>query len=340
LQRLNQIRAQWNVKIFEQTPARFEELALEAFRYQYALNQVYRQFTDALRIDPTQVNALEKIPFLPVSFFKSSRVLTAPDPEGRLSETEQTLRFESSGTTGTLPSVHLVQDPGLYQKSFCNGFERTFGLPERWCLLALLPSYLEREHSSLVYMTRHLIEQTDHPHSGFYLHDYEKLHATLFEREQNKQATLLLGVSFALLEFAERFPMALNHTQLIETGGMKGRGPELTREELHHRLQKAFGLYTVCSEYGMTELLSQAWSTGKGLFKTPPWMKVMVREEEDPLSVRLQGTGALNIIDLANIDSCCFIATEDIGLLHPQGHFEVRGRMDHAEWRGCSLLML
>lgn len=340
MQRLNEIRAQWNVKIFEQAPASFEELALDAFAYQYTKNHVYRSFTDTLGIDPARVNSLEKIPFLPVSFFKSAQVSSKTDSQEDALTPEGLLRFESSGTTGSTPSIHLVHDPTLYQKSFQQGFAKAFGDPQQWCLVALLPSYLEREHSSLVYMTRHLIEQTNHPNSGFYLHDLEKLHHALTELEQKKQPTLLLGVSFALLEFAQQFPMALCHTQLIETGGMKGRGPELTREELHRKLQVAFGLSNICSEYGMTELFSQAWSSGKGIFESPPWMKVLVREEEDPLTIRTQGTGALNIIDLANIDSCCFIATEDIGQLQPNGHFEVRGRMDHAEWRGCSLLML
>jgi hypothetical protein len=233
-----------------------------------------------------------------------------------------------------------VTDPGLYELSFERGFARQFGPAENWCILALLPSYLERKNSSLVYMASRLIAQTKHQSSGFYLHELNKLRDTLIELEQKKQPTLLLGVSFALLDLAAQYPMQLQHTRVIETGGMKGRGHELTREELHERLQQGFGLPAVYSEYGMTELLSQAWSKEKGSFETPPWMRVGIREEQDPLTVRFEGTGALNIIDLANIDSCCFIATEDNGIVSPSGQFEVRGRIDHAELRGCSLMTL
>jgi len=348
LQRLTQIREQWNVKIFEQASDRFEELALEAFLYQYRLNPVYRAFVEALRVDPLGVKTLEKIPFLPVSFFKTALVQstlpaaekeTLPREAGKAAATEE-LVFESSGTTGSIPSIHRVTDPGLYELSFERGFARQFGPAENWCILALLPSYLERKNSSLVYMASRLIAQTKHQSSGFYLHELNKLRYTLIELEQKKQPTLLLGVSFALLDLAVQYPMQLHHTQIIETGGMKGRGPELTREELHERLQQGFGLPAVYSEYGMTELLSQAWSKEKGSFETPPWMRVGIREEQDPLTVRFEGTGALNIIDLANIDSCCFIATEDNGIVSPSGQFEVRGRIDHAELRGCSLMTL
>ncbi len=358
MQRLTEIRAQWNVKIFDQTPGSFEELALEAFDYQYHQNSVYHAFVDALRIDPTRVSTLEKIPFLPISFFKTASVFSSPPPTvSQGSDREETpnvaplhyksgapdpspkpLIFESSGTTGTVPSVHQVADASLYEKSFMQGFTRQFGTPSNWCILALLPSYLERNNSSLVYMTNRLIEQSTHNKSGFYLHDLQTLHATLQQLEQQQQPTLLLGVSFALLDLARAFPLPLRHTTVIETGGMKGRGPELTREELHEILKQAFGVSAIGSEYGMTELLSQGWSTGTGLFETPPWMRVLVREEHDPLSVHREGTGALNIIDLANIDSCCFIATEDHGRVFTNGNFEVRGRLDQAEWRGCSLL--
>lgn len=358
MQRLTEIRAQWNVKIFEQTPQHFESLALEAFWYQYYQNPVYHAFVEALGIDPTRVNTLEKIPFLPISFFKTARVasvhpqalipsseMAAPSTEGQLSTeftpptpSSSSLIFESSGTTGSVPSVHQVIDASLYEKSFMQGFVRQFGSPTDWCILALLPSYLERNNSSLVYMTNQLIKQSKHQHSGFYLHDLSKLQATLRLLEQQKQPTLLLGVSFALLDLARAFPLPLRHTTLIETGGMKGRGPELTREELHELLGQAFGVSVVYSEYGMTELLSQGWSTGHGIFQPPPWMRVSIREEHDPLAVHGQGVGALNITDLANIDSCCFIATEDYGHVLANGNFEVRGRIDQAEWRGCSLM--
>ncbi|MFM8806177.1 MAG: hypothetical protein ACKOD1_02355 [Sphingomonadales bacterium] len=356
MQRLTEIRAQWNVKIFEQTPQQFEQLALEAFGYQYHQNPVYHAFVDALCVDPAQVNTLEKIPFLPISFFKTARVCSArpqppvtelagpctdaplthkPDPTV---SSFRSLLFESSGTTGSVPSVHQVTDVSLYEESFSKGFIRQFGPPAKWCILGLLPSYLERNNSSLVYMTHQLIEQSKHPQSGFYLHDLQELHDTLLQLEQQQQPTLLLGVSFALLELARSYPIPLRHTIVIETGGMKGRGPELTREELHQLLQHAFGVNTVYSEYGMTELLSQGWSTGNGIFQSPPWMRVVVREEHDPLATHLEGTGALNIVDLANIDSCCFIATEDYGQVFAHGNFEVRGRIDQAEWRGCNLM--
>lgn len=335
MQRLTEIRAQWNVKIFEQTPDLFEMLALEAFSYQYQLNPVYRAFVDALGVDPAAVRSLLQIPFLPISFFKTARVLSAAS---KVESNTEPLLFESSGTTQPIPSVHRVVDPSLYKSSFLQGFTREFGVPSQWCVLALLPSYLERKNSSLVYMASHLIELSGHEKSGFYLHELDKLRDTLLSLEQQQQPTLLLGVSFALLDFASHSPMPLRHTTLIETGGMKGRGPELTREELHERLQQAFTLPAVYAEYGMTELLSQGWSTGNGIFQAPPWMRVSVREEYDPLAVHAQGTGALNIIDLANIDSCCFIATEDCGFVHADGKFEVKGRIDFAALRGCSLM--
>lgn len=359
MQRLTEIREQWIVKIFEQTPEQFVALALDAFWYQYHQNPVYRSFVDALHIDIARVTTLEKIPFLPISFFKTAQVFSTrppatPDVASNLADAPaltlsisaspavsapfEPLVFESSGTTGSVPSFHRVADPALYQNSFLRGFSRQFGPPENWCVLALLPSYLERKNSSLVYMTAHLIEKSGHSYSGFYLNDLHRLHDTLTQLEQQGQPTLLLGVSFALLELARQYPIPLRYTTLIETGGMKGRGPELTRQELHEIVKQAFDVAAVCSEYGMTELLSQGWSKEKGIFAPPPWMRVGVRETYDPLSVHWDGSGALNIIDLANIDSCCFIATEDSGLLYPDGTFEVIGRMDNAELRGCSLL--
>lgn len=330
MERLISIRDQWASKIFDKKALPFEELALEAFHYQSTLNPVYRTFIKALGIDARTVNRLEKIPFLPIRFFKSHTVVSGTYTPS--------LIFESSATTGMTTSKHYLKDPTLYQQSFQEGFFRQFGAVKNWCILGLLPSYLERNNSSLVYMTHHLIEASGHPQSGFYLDDVEALHQTLLSLEAAQQPTLLIGVTFALLDFAVRFPMPLQCTQVIETGGMKGRRRELIRAEVHTALQVAFQLPKIHAEYGMTELLSQAWSTGEGVFNCPPWMRVLPRDEEDPLTIHSSGPGALNIIDLANIDSCCFIATDDAGKVSPDGRFEMLGRMDGSDLRGCSLL--
>jgi Acyl-protein synthetase, LuxE len=330
LERLDFIRENWASKIFDKKPLPFEELALEAFRYQAALNPVYRDYIKALGIDAFAVNRLEKIPFLPIRFFKSHTVVSGTFAPA--------LVFESSATTGMTTSKHLLKEPSLYQQSFQEGFFRQFGPVENWCILGLLPSYLERNNSSLVYMTHHLIQASGHAQSGFYLDNTEALHQTLLSLEAAQQPTLLIGVTFALLDFAARFPMHLECTQVIETGGMKGRRRELIRDEVHDELKEAFQLPRIYAEYGMTELLSQAWSKGNGLFNCPPWMHVLPRDEEDPLTIHTAGPGALNIIDLANIDSCCFIATDDAGKVYPDGQFEMLGRMDGSDLRGCSLL--
>ncbi|MFZ9695693.1 MAG: acyl transferase [Chitinophagaceae bacterium] len=330
MERLVSIRDQWALKIFDKKSLPFEMLALEAFTYQSFLNPVYSTYIKALGIDPSTVNRLEKIPFLPIRFFKSHQVVSggfAPS-----------LVFESSATTGMTTSKHYLKDPNLYQQSFNEGFFRQFGPVENWCILGLLPSYLERNNSSLTYMTHHLIEASGHPKSGFYLDNVEALSDTIRELEAVQQPTLLIGVTFALLDFAARFPMPLQCTQIIETGGMKGRRRELIRAEVHAILQEAFHLPNIYAEYGMTELLSQAWSAGEGIFNCPSWMRVLPRDEEDPLTIHSSGPGALNIIDLANIDSCCFIATDDAGKVYPDGRFEMLGRMDGSDLRGCSLL--
>ena len=248
--------------------------------------------------------------------------------------------FSSSATSGQGTSKHFVQDISLYQKSFRKGFALQYGEVKQWAILALLPSYLEREGSSLVYMMDDLIGQSNHPASGFYLNDFQALKQQLGELEKAKQPTLLLGVSFALLDFAEQFPMRVEHTIVMETGGMKGRRKELVREELHACLQKGFGVETIHSEYGMTELLSQAYSKGNGVFNCPPWMKVSARDINDPLSPAAAGKiGRLNIIDLANQESCAFIATDDLGRVYPDGSFEVLGRLDASDIRGCNLMV-
>jgi hypothetical protein len=249
--------------------------------------------------------------------------------------------FESSTTTGNIPSRHLVKDLGLYEQSFLTGFQEVYGDPRDWCIIGLLPSYLERKHSSLVYMVDHLMRLSQIAESGFYLYDHGKLGRSLETLEQRGQKTLLFGVTFALIDFAHEYPLSLKHTVIIETGGMKGRKEELTRSQVHEILTRAFGAPAIHSEYGMTELLSQAYSSGHGLFHCPPWMKVLVREEDDPMTMMENGNarGGLNMVDLANLYSCSFIATEDVGRSYPDGRFEVLGRIDHSEIRGCSLMM-
>lgn len=320
--------------IFAAGKGNFDKLALDVFHFQYQHNEVYNQYCRLLNISPDDVHDISAIPFLPISFFKSHRVVsTAFEPQAI---------FESSGTTQSVNSKHFVKDLSLYETSFNKTFELFYGSPKKICILGLLPSYLERSNSSLVVMVRRLIEQSEHPHSGFYLNDLEKLHTTLTDLENQKQPTLLAGVTFALLNFAEQFPFKLQYTTLMETGGMKGRREELTRQQVHKILSDAFGVQHIHSEYGMTELLSQAYSTADGIFKTAPWMRVLVREEDDPFKVydKVDRTvsGAINIIDLANLYSCSFIATEDAGKLYADGSFEVLGRLDNADVRGCSLM--
>jgi hypothetical protein len=316
--------------IFTGLPAAFNEKAMDLFRFQYRENFLYRSFADQLRAGPASAKTLMEIPFLPVSFFKSANLSTGNyQPE---------IVFESSGTTGQIRARHPVRDADLYRESFVKGFEYFFGDPRDYCILGLLPDYLEREGSSLVFMADDLIRRSGHEQSGFYLYDFEKLHAVLQELEKNNQRTLLIGVSFALLDFAEQYPMQLSNTLIMETGGMKGRRQELTRIELHEILKKKFGLSLIYSEYGMTELLSQAYSLGEGIYKPVPWMKMLIRDEDDPLHLSESGEGLLNIIDLANRDSVGFIATDDIAKLYADGRFEVLGRMDNSDIRGCSLL--
>lgn len=311
----------------------FRAAALEVFHYQSKHTPVYRDYLAALGVDHSQVGAVEEIPFLPIEFFKSHTVIE----DGKNAE----VIFESSGTSGTTPSRHHVADTGLYRESFSRGFRKIYGDPGQYCILALLPSYLERKGSSLVHMMKHLIGQSGHPDSGFYLDNLEDLSAILQKRNEDRYPTILVGVSFALLDLAEQFPMKLeDHIIVMETGGMKGRHKEVIRSELHLQLKEAFGLQTIHSEYGMTELLSQAYSAGDGLFKTPPWMKILIRDPNDPLSMLSVGqTGGINIIDLANIYSCSFIATGDLGKVYENGSFEVLGRFDHSDIRGCNLLV-
>ena len=324
-------------RIFAASPDTFNALAVELFNYQYQNNTIYRKYCDALKVNIPVIDAVRKIPFLPISFFKTHVIKTG--------EFEADTIFESSGTTGTINSKHFVKNIELYIQSFSKCFEKFYGQPENKCILGLLPSYLERKNSSLVVMTEELIRKTGNELSGFYLYDHEKLHSTLIHNELLKIPTLLIGVSYALLDFAEKYSMQLRHTIVMETGGMKGRREEMTRQELHARLQDQLGVSLVHSEYGMTELLSQAYSKGDGIFHCPGWMKVLLRDEDDPFNMITAAdahtkslTGLINIIDLANIYSCSFIATDDIGRLHNNESFEVLGRMDGSDVRGCSLM--
>jgi len=311
----------------------FEEVALDIFKFQYENNEVYRDFCIYLRKSPKNVSSSLEIPFLPISFFKTHRVIST--------QKESQTIFTSSGTTQSTTSKHFVPDIGLYEESFLRAFELFYGKSKDFCILALLPSYLEREGSSLIYMVNSLIAKSGHPHSGFYLHNLEELHQKLKVLESKGTKTLLIGVSFALLDLVEQFPSTLTNTIVMETGGMKGRRKELIREELHQILEKGLGVEHIHSEYGMTELVSQGYSKGNGIFETPPWMKIVTRDTEDPLSIQPNGkTGGVNVIDLANLYSCSFIATQDLGKTHPNGTFEVLGRFDDSDIRGCNLMVL
>ncbi len=310
----------------------FLKKSIEIFNYQSKKIPVYRNFIDCLGIDRSAIVTLGQFPFLPIGFFKTHKVLA----EGLKEE----IIFTSSGTTGSEKSSHYVSDLSLYTESFSRGFQHFYGAVNDYCILAMLPSYMEREDSSLIYMCNALINQSGHPLSGFYLHANDKLIKLLNKLQKEKQKTLLIGVSFALLEFARDNNADLSDVIIMETGGMKGRRKEMPREELHGILKQSFHLKSVHSEYGMTELLSQAYSRGEGIFRCPPWMKVLITDIHDPFSILGDGkTGTLNIIDLANIHSCSFIATSDLGKSYPDGSFEVLGRLDNSDLRGCNLLL-
>jgi len=309
-----------------------DKIILDVFRFQYQNNQVYQDWCNVLNRQPDKIQNVESIPFLPISFFKTHKIVCG--------DFEPELIFESSGTTQTVNSQHLIKYASIYEESFQKGFELFYGAPRDWCILGLLPAYLERKNSSLVKMANDLIALSQHPKSGFYLYDFEKLNATLNELEVAGQKTLLLGVTFALLDFAEAFPNQLRSTIIMETGGMKGRKKELTRQEVHKYLHRQLGVAHVHSEYGMTELLSQAYSKGEGRYVCSPWMRAYLREENDPFAIKKSGQGLINVIDLANVYSCSFIATDDVGILHSDNTFEVQGRLDNSDLRGCSLLAL
>ncbi|HRD43001.1 MAG TPA: acyl transferase [Ferruginibacter sp.] len=312
------------------TDVDFSSRALELYRFQYRENLFYQQYCNLLHKNPGNVTCIFEIPFLPVEFFKTQQVITTVF--------EPKLVFESSGTGGD-KSRHYIKEPQLYESSFLGSFQRFYGNPKDYCILGLLPSYLEAGNSSLVYMVQHLIAASQNDLSGFYLYNFDQLHSVLLQNEARAQKTILIGVTYALLDFAQAYAMPLKHTLVMETGGMKGRKKELTRKEVHDFLKGQWHLPAIHSEYGMTELLSQAYAKQDGIFEAPAWMKILCRNEDDPFEISDQaGSGALNIIDLANIYSCAFLATADVGKIFGDGRFEVLGRMDNADLRGCSLL--
>ncbi len=326
-------------EIFNTTEQDFKAIALKIFRFQFEQNAFYREYCDSININIDSIQRLEHIPFLPIQFFKSKEI--------RSTDFEPATIFESSGTTGSVTSRHFVKDTGLYEESFLKSFNIFYGDIATFCIIGLLPSYLERKYSSLVWMVNELIEKSQHKQSGFYLYEFEKLKEVLLQNETAGQQTILIGVTYALLDFFEINPMDLKYTTVMETGGMKGRREELTRAEVQQVISKQSGVAVVHSEYGMTELLSQAYAKKEGIFRCPPWMKVLIRSEDDPFEIRsaenIDGpylNAVINIIDLANLYSCSFIATDDLGKLYKNGSFEILGRLDNSDIRGCGLMLL
>ena len=321
----------WENKIFQNhTNSSFESVALKIFQYQAINNNVYKTYLKFLNVNPNNVKNLSQIPFLPIEFFKHQDVVCKSK--------NIDIVFTSSGTSGK-QSKHIVNDLSIYMKSFTSGFEHFYGNIMDYTILALLPSYMERSGSSLIYMCEKLVKYSQKKESGFYLNEHQELSNLLLELERQNRKTLLIGVSFALLDFVEKYPIKLKNTIVMETGGMKGKREEMVREQLHSILCKHFNLPKIHSEYGMTELLSQAYSKGDGIFESPPWMNISCRDANDPLSNNKK-TGGINIIDLANVNSCSFIASQDLGKIHENDTFEVVGRFDASDIRGCNLMSL
>ncbi len=311
----------------------FTNTALQVFKHQFANNKVYRSFCDLIYVHPSDVHTVEQIPFLPIQFFKTREVLSSAD------EIQET--FTSSGTTGGTTSKHLVTDLSWYETSYLKGFEHFYGNIEDYVVLALLPNYLERKGSSLIYMVDDLIKRSQHTESGFYLNNLDELAQKLKFLDTQGKKVLLIGVSFALLDLIEQYEFNLSNTIIMETGGMKGRRKELIRNELHTILSNGFGVQNIHSEYGMTELLSQGYSKGNGVFNCPPWMQILTRDTEDALTILPKGkSGGINVIDLANYNSCSFIATQDLGKVYQDNSFEIIGRFDNSDIRGCNLMVL
>ncbi len=315
------------------TSSDFKKSALAVFKYQVKNNKVYSAFLDYLNFNYKSISNIEDIPFLPIQFFKTHQILSDNNP---VQET-----FLSSGTTGMQQSKHFVTNLSLYKNSYLKGFNHFYGAVSNYTILALLPSYLDRKGSSLIYMVADLIKKSNKLKSGFYLNNLDELATILTELNQKGKKVLLIGVSFALLDLIDNHSFKLKHTIVMETGGMKGRRKELVRAELHQQLCEGFGIRKIHSEYGMTELLSQAYSKGNGLFNTPPWMKIMIRDTEDALNLLPKGeSGGINVIDLANLNSCSFIATQDLGKIHQDNSFEILGRFDNSDIRGCNLMVV
>lgn len=315
-----------------QNTAQFNVVALETFKFQVNNCAVYKEYIHHLGVNVQSVNQVEQIPFLPISFFKSHSILSSINPIE--------ITFSSSGTTGMVTSSHHVTDVKLYEQSYLQAFNQFYGKIEDYCFLALLPSYQQRSGSSLIYMVNDLIEKSKHSKSGYFLYNHDDLLNTLLDLKSKNQKTVLIGVTYALLDFIEQHDVNFPDLIVMETGGMKGKRKEMVREELHEQLTKGFGIKSIHSEYGMTELLSQAYSLGEGVFNCPNWMQVLIRDTNDPLTlIEKRKTGGINVIDLANINSCSFIATQDLGRINNDGSFEVLGRFDNADIRGCNLLV-
>ena len=306
----------------------FNQKAIEIFNFQYNNNSVYSQYCKLINVNAKSIKKIKDIPFLPIQFFKNYTVS---------SYNKHTHSFKSSGTGGKR-SVHHIKDINIYIESFTQCFEENFGSINNTVFLGLLPSYIEQGNSSLIYMVDYLIQKSNRKESGFYLNDYKKLYDLILKLEKSEKKIILIGVSYALLDFIDNFSLKTKNLVIIETGGMKGRRKEITREELHDKLKRGFNSNNIKSEYGMTELLSQAYSNTNGIFKSPPWLKILVREINDPLYVKSHGKGALNFIDLANVNSCSFIASDDIGEVYRNSSFKVLGRLSDSEIRGCNLM--
>lgn len=312
----------------------FNAKAIELFQWQAHTNKIYQKFLNILNVQVSEISDIKDIPHLPVELFKHHSIVSKHNAK------EATLVFKSSGTTLNLKSKHFVFQPNIYHNTILKGFQPVYGNPQNYCFLALLPSYIQQQDSSLIYMVDFLMKQSNHISNNFYLYDFNKLADALLLLKKAQQKTILIGVSYALLDFAAQFPMPLKNTIIMETGGMKGRRKEMIKDELHQQLKTAFEVDKIHSEYGMTELLSQSYSTGEGIFSTSPTQKIIIKDVYDPFAICKNGqSGRINIIDLANIHSCAFLQTADLGKQYKDRTFEVLGRIDNSDIRGCNLMV-